>query len=116
MQGGAGCIGVIPKGFGKHAHDGLEIDRHGLGGRCDDVLVMQVGEVHQIGKSQQLSGPAVIMCGGRAARESLVTNGCNPCVVSAVGYPREPEVQPLTVTRPLRHPGPQRGKKELVSR
>ena len=115
LQRGVSCISVLAEGFGKYAHDGLEIDRDGLGGRCDDVLVMQVGEVHQIGESQQLSGATVVMCGGRAARESLVANGGNPCVVAAVRYSREPEIQPLTVTRPLRHPGPQRGKKEFIS-
>ena len=69
---------MVSKGFGKHAHDGLEINRDGLGCRCDDVLVMQVGEVHQIGESQQLSGSTVVMRGGCAARESLVMNGGNP--------------------------------------
>ena len=47
QRGSAGFV-LVWDGAGKNTHDGLEIHRHRLGGRSDDVLVVQVGDVHQI--------------------------------------------------------------------
>jgi hypothetical protein len=44
----------------KYAHDDLEIYWDRLGRRCDDILMMQIGEIHQIGDAQQLSGPTIV--------------------------------------------------------
>ena len=115
LQGGAGRICVLAKGFGKHAHDGLEVDQNGLSRRCDNILMMQVGEIHQISEPQQLPSSTVVICGSSAVFESFVLHRSNPCVIAAVHNLREPEIQPLTVIRPLRHPRPQLGKEDFVS-